>query len=101
MAEAATKQRVRVAILGQEYALLANAEPEYVRRLAGRVDEVMRRLAEQHQHQDTVRLAVLTALSFADEVERLKEHQQELTELLETEWRRRASHEPRPKDPPG
>lgn len=101
MAEAGTKQRVRVAIFGQEYALLANAEPEYVRRLAGRVDEVMRRLAEQHQAQDTVRLAVLTALSFADEVERLKDHQQELTELLEAEWRRRAAHEPRSKHQPG
>lgn len=69
---------IRVEIYDSVYMLRAEAEEAYTRRLAQLVDTTMRSLAEKTHTFDSLRLAVLAALHFADECERQKERYQEL-----------------------
>jgi cell division protein ZapA len=65
-----TRNRVTFTVFGDEYTVFTTASPSYVKRLAQRVDAVMRRLAERSPRLAPARLAVLAALSLADEAER-------------------------------
>ena len=66
-------KELRVEIYGQSYAVSGEVDAGYVEQLARRVDATMRALAAQTDTLDSRRLAVLAALNFADELERLKE----------------------------
>lgn len=66
-------QDIRVEIYGQEYSLRGELDPAYLEQLARAVEARMRALAQQTDTLDTRRLAVLTALNLADELEQLKE----------------------------
>jgi len=61
-------QDIRVEIYGQVYSLRTSLEPAYIEELAHLVDARMRALASQTDAVDTRRLAVLAALTLADEL---------------------------------
>ncbi len=71
-------QEVRVEIYDRLYALRSESEEKYARRLAKLVDGKMRSIVEKTQTIDSLELAVLAALHFADECERLSERYQKL-----------------------
>ncbi len=75
-------QGVRVEIYDRVYDLRSGSEGKYARQLAKLVDAKMRAIAEKTQTVESLRLAVLAALHFADECERLKEQYEKLNEVV-------------------
>jgi len=65
-------QDIRVEIYGQIYSIRTDLNPDYIRQLARAVDAKMQALARQSGTVDTRRLAVLTALNLADELQQLQ-----------------------------
>ncbi len=84
-------QPVQVTIYGQPYTVRSEDNPERVMRLAERVDELMKEIANRGVI-DSNRAAVLACLHMADELDRLSmelsvikqvpEARQKLTDLL-------------------
>jgi cell division protein ZapA (FtsZ GTPase activity inhibitor) len=70
---------IRVEIYDRVYQLRSEAGESYTRRLAQSVDTVMRSIAQKTQTYDSLRLAVLAALHFADECERSRERYETLS----------------------
>ena len=69
----ATKvQSVRVEIYDQVYNLRTDSGEQYTKELAQSVDSTMRAIGDQTKSYDSVKLAVLAALHFADECHRMK-----------------------------
>ncbi len=66
-------QGIRVEIFDQSYTLRSDSDEPYTRELARSVDATMRSIGEKTHTYDSLRLAVLAALHFADECERLRE----------------------------
>lgn len=89
---------VRVKIFNQTYSLRsASGDGAQVQRLARLVDERMHAVADGLAVHDIAKIAVLTALNFADELEGLKSfYETELREVLE---RARAVEEPETPEP--
>ena len=89
---------VRVNIFNQTYSLRsASGDGEHVERVARLVDERMRTIASGLAVHDVAKVAVLTALNLADELEGLKSfYETELREVLE---RARAEEELEPAEP--
>ena len=67
----ARKNSVRVTILGEEYSLRTDANPEHVRALASHVDELIRRLM-QGGVVETHKAAVLASLQLTDDLLRAR-----------------------------
>lgn len=65
-------QEIRVEIGGHAYSIRTDFNPDYIRLLARTVDAKMQALARQAQSVDTRRLAILTALNLADELQQLQ-----------------------------
>lgn len=65
-------QDIRVEIYGQTYSIRTDLNPDYIRQLARTVDARIQALAGQSGTGDTRRLAVLTALNLADELQQLQ-----------------------------
>lgn len=59
-----------VTIFGGEYRIKGPSDPEYVRSVARLVDERMREVAERQGIASPARVAILTLLNIADELER-------------------------------
>lgn len=80
-------ESIKVNIFNQAYSLRsATGDGERVRRIAHTVDERMRAIASQLAVHDVAKVAVLTALNIADELEGLRDfYEQELQELLSRE----------------
>lgn len=57
----------KVRILGSEYSVRTDRDPKHVERVAGIVEERMRRIEEQFSPGSTTRTAVLACLTFVDE----------------------------------
>ena len=79
---AGKSQGIRVQIFDQYYQLRSEADDSYTRELAQSVDATMRTIAEKTNTYDSLRLAVLAALHFADECARLRERHDRLNELV-------------------
>jgi cell division protein ZapA len=85
-------QPVQVTIYGQHYTVRSEDNPERVKRLAERVDELMREIANRGVI-DSNRAAVLACLHMADELDRMStelnvikqvpEARQKLSDLLQ------------------
>jgi len=73
---------VRVKIHDREYALRTDSDPERLHELCAALDERMRDIAVTTGSVDTIRLAVLTALSLADEARRAREEMMKLDEAV-------------------
>ncbi|HEV8440297.1 MAG TPA: cell division protein ZapA [Methylomirabilota bacterium] len=69
----AEKNRVEVEILGQKYAIRTEASPEYVRELAGYVEQRVKDIRGDGPAQDPVKLLALAALHITDELFRLRD----------------------------
>lgn len=68
---------VSVDIYDQTYHL-SGPDPAQIQQLAARVDACMRSVASASRTADSLRVAVLTALNFADEASRAEERLQQL-----------------------
>lgn len=82
------RKRISVTIFGEEYQMKAAASADYVQRLAARVDERMRQIAGGNPRLGTARVAVLTAMTLADDLQKMEEQFERLTRQLEEEWAR-------------
>ena len=69
----AEKNRVEVEILGQKYTIRTEAAPEYVRELAGYVEQRVKDIRGDGPAQDPVKLLALAALYITDEFFRLRD----------------------------
>jgi cell division protein ZapA (FtsZ GTPase activity inhibitor) len=75
-------QGIRVQIYDQYYQLRSESEDSYTRELAQSVDSTMRAIAEKTKTYDSLRLAVLAALHFADECERNRQRHERLSQAV-------------------
>lgn len=73
-AEATAPKSVQVYIFNQTYHLRSGSDAGYVMRIAQLVDERMRQISSHTPNYDALKIAVLTALNIADEMQRLKDH---------------------------
>lgn len=75
-----------IEIFGSVYSVRAGHDQEHLRKLARKVDEDMRQIADQMASVDTTRIAILAALNIADELYQSQRRQEgereEITERL-------------------
>lgn len=105
----ARSRATQVTILGQEYVISGDIDPEYVQKIAKYVSDHMKALHEKTVGMSTTRLAVLTAMNIADELltlrseidqaERLGDERADEIESRIDAWlhdidRQRAQHSP-------
>ena len=73
---------VNVEIMGQSLVVASDSGDEWARSLAATVDEKIRDIRASGQSVNSINLAILAALTFADELERLRrDHQALITQL--------------------
>ncbi len=77
------KNRLEVTILGQNYTIVGKASSNYMRMIAGHVDDKMKQIADANQRFDITKIAVLTAVNIADDYFRLKQEYDELLKRIE------------------
>ncbi len=63
-----SSQSVGVRLQGREYQIRSDADPEWLRRVAGYVDAAMTRIREETNTVDSLDVAMLTSLNLAREV---------------------------------
>ncbi len=83
-----TTNRVSVEIFNQEYIVKGNENAEYIEMLAAYVDRRMRMIDQRNHSLSIGKVAVLTALNLADELNKLQEDYDELVKVLEEEKRK-------------
>lgn len=81
--------KVTVGIYNEEYIVKGNENREYIEMLAAYVDRRMRMIGQRNLNLSTTKIAVLTALNLADELNKLQEDYDELVKVLEEEKRNR------------
>lgn len=64
---------VEVYILGQNYTIKGDAPEEYIRKLAAHVNDRLNEVYQKTPGLSPVKASILTAISIADELYRLKE----------------------------
>jgi len=73
---------VRAQIYGREYVLRSNGDPDHLRALCAVLDERMRKVAAETGSVDTLKAAVLAALSIADDAHRAREETKKLDDAI-------------------
>lgn len=81
--------KITVEIFNQEYIVKGNENGEYIGMLAAYVDRRMRMIEQRNHSLSNTKVAVLTALNLADELNKLQEDYDELVKVLEEEKRNR------------
>jgi cell division protein ZapA len=79
---------VTVEIFNQEYIVKGNENADYIEMLAAYVDRRMRMIEQRNHSLSIAKVAVLTALNLADELNKLQEDYDELVKVLEEEKRK-------------
>ncbi len=79
---------VSVQILGQNLEVASDADAEWVRAVARAVEERGRQIRARTRAINAIDLAILTALNFADELEKLRIEHRELLDHLDALNRR-------------
>jgi cell division protein ZapA (FtsZ GTPase activity inhibitor) len=74
---------VNVEIMGQNLVVASDSGDEWARSLAATVDEKIRDIRASGQSVNSINLAILAALTFADELERLRRDHQALIAHLQ------------------
>ncbi|MDT8859450.1 cell division protein ZapA [Alkalihalobacillus sp. MEB130] len=82
MAKQKGKQRITVSIYGQQYTVVGEEPPNYVKDVAHIVDQKMREIKKMNPYLDTTRLAVLTAVNIVDDYMKLKKENEMLNEKV-------------------
>ncbi|HZJ84017.1 MAG TPA: cell division protein ZapA [Syntrophomonadaceae bacterium] len=77
--------RVTVEIFNEEYVVKGSENPEYINMLASYVDRRMKMVHQRNPNLSTTKVAVLTSLNLADELNKLQEDYDELIKTLEEE----------------
>lgn len=67
MEQTSAVSRTKVEIMGRNYTLKGDVDPEYMVSLAGYVDDKLKELRDMAPDTDQTRLALLVALNIADE----------------------------------
>ncbi|HTY53915.1 MAG TPA: cell division protein ZapA [Candidatus Binataceae bacterium] len=75
--------RVKVEIMGQNLVVASDADDEWVKAVAEAVDAKIKSIQEASRAVNSIDVAILAALNFADELERLKREHREITERIE------------------
>jgi len=78
----------KVQIYNQTYSLQGDLDQDYLQELAGFVDAKMHAIANMTSTVDTQRVAVLTALAIADELNSLRKEKSDREELLKEQAER-------------
>jgi len=78
----------KVQIYNQTYSLQGDLDQAYLQELAGFVDGKMHAIANMTSTVDTQRVAVLTALAIADELNTLRKEKSDREELLKEQAER-------------
>ena len=78
----------KVQIYNQTYSLQGDLDQAYLQELAGFVDAKMHAIANMTSTVDTQRVAVLTALALADELNTLRKEKSDREELLKEQAER-------------
>jgi cell division protein ZapA len=73
---------VVVEIMGQNLTVASDGTDDWVRSVAGTVDERIKSIRANGNTVSSVNIAILAALNFADELERLKREHQELIDRI-------------------
>lgn len=81
--------KVTVNIYNEEYVVKGNENTDYIEMLASYVDRRMRMVQQRNVNLSTTKVAVLTALNLADELNKLQEDYDELVKTLEEERKNR------------
>ena len=81
--------KVTVEIFDEEYVVKGDRNPEYIQMLAGYVDRRMRMVQHRNPNLAVGKIAILTALNLADELNKLQEDYDELIKALEEEKKNR------------
>jgi cell division protein ZapA len=81
--------RVAVSIFNEEYVVKGEEKPEYIEMLASFVDRRMKMIQQRNPNLSSTKVAVLTALNLADELNKLQEDYDELVKNLEEEKKSR------------
>lgn len=81
--------KVTVEIFNEEYIVKGEESPEYIEMLAAYVDRRMKMIHQRNYNLSNTKIAVLTALNLADELNKLQEDYDELVKSLEEEKRNR------------
>ncbi len=81
--------KVTVTIYNEEYVVKGNENRDYIEMLASYVDRRMRMIQQRNPNLSTTKVAVLTALNLADELNKLQEDYDELVRTLEEERKNR------------
>lgn len=90
MAEVKNKvSKVSVEIFNEDYTVRGEENPEYIEMLASYVDRRMKMISQRNHNLTTTKIAVLTALNLADELNKLQEDYDELVKALDAEKRNR------------
>ncbi len=74
---------VNVEIMGQNLTIASDAGDEWVKDLARTVDGKIRNIRAGTQAVSSIHLAILAALNFADELERLRQEHEAMVERIE------------------
>ena len=82
MAEQPESSSVRVKIYDREYAFRTTGDPKKLQELCANLDRRMREAAESTGTVDTLKLAVLAALSLGDDLQRAKEESKKLDDAV-------------------
>lgn len=81
--------KVTVQIFGEEYVVKGPENPDYIEMLASYVDRRMFMIHQRNPNLSTSKVAVLTALNLADELNKLQEDYDDLVKALEEERKNR------------
>ncbi|MDD3269902.1 MAG: cell division protein ZapA [Syntrophomonadaceae bacterium] len=81
--------KVIVSIFGEDYIVKGNESPEYMEMLASYVDRRMKMIQQRNFNLSNTKIAVLTALNLADELNKLQEDYDEMLKTLEEEKKNR------------
>ncbi len=81
--------KVTVSIYNEDYVVKGNEDPEYIKMLGSYVDRRMRMIGQRNHNLSTAKVAVLTALNLADELNKLQEDYDQMIKALEEEKKNR------------
>ncbi len=73
---------VRVRIAGDEYSIRGKGSPDYIRQLAQMVDKYLSPVVQQFPNLPRNRASILALMNMADELEKQKQENRELMELV-------------------
>jgi cell division protein ZapA len=80
--------RVNVEIMGQNLVVASDADDHWVKAVAEAVDEKIKAIRASSRVVNSIDVAILAALNFADELERLKREHKEVLEHIQALSRR-------------